>query len=125
MRCAKVLRQGEAWNYTEAHLVARWCLGLLHDAPVPCRHCGVPDTETRFHAALDWASASADRLRSDRWGRVFSCRPDLDYIALCIPCHVRYDRTGWRRSRAAQAAFVFQGLVRLHSRQWRSPLGEM
>jgi hypothetical protein len=90
--CALVLRQGEARTYGQAHCVARWCLGIYDPAPVACRDCGVTDWERAVHAALDWQAAPASRLRADYRGRVFSVRPDLDYIPLCAPCHKRFDR---------------------------------
>ena len=100
--CARVLKRGYSHEYNEAHLVARWCLGMFHDPPVACRDCGATDWERRLHAALDWEAAPAERLRIDRTGKIFSIRPDLDYIPLCVPCHKRHDT--WRKALPAIAA---------------------
>lgn len=95
--CIRVQRQGEARTYSDAHLVARWVLGLLHPDPVVCRRCAVTDYDANMHAALDWESAApAGRLRVDRAGKIFSARPDLDYIPLCASCHKRHDT--WRKA---------------------------
>ena len=94
--CRRVLKFGVAREYSEAHLVARWCIGLLSPMPVACRACGVTDFERDLHAALDWEQAPADRLRIDYRRRVFSTRPDLDYIPLCVPCHRRHD--SWHKA---------------------------
>lgn len=101
--CQRVIDQGEATTYIQAHIVARWVLGILHPEPVNCLHCGISELDqpcrlvSQMHAALDWANAPADRLRTTDRGRVFSIRPDLDYIPLCGSCHIKYDRKGWRR----------------------------
>ena len=96
--CVRFAEHGEARYYGEAHLVARWCLGLLSPAPVACQHCAVLDTKADFHAALDWENLPADRRRTDDRGRVYSTRPDLDYIALCRSCHRSHDMGGWKRA---------------------------
>jgi hypothetical protein len=100
--CARVLEVGYSREYSEAHLVARWCLGMFHEAPVACRDCGATDWERKLHAALDWESTPVERLRIDYAGKIFSIRPDLDYIPLCIPCHRRHDT--WRKALPAIAA---------------------
>jgi len=69
---------------------------MFHEAAVACRHCGVTDWDRILHAALDWESAPAERLRIDYAGKIFSIRPDLDYIPLCVPCHRRHDT--WRKA---------------------------
>jgi hypothetical protein len=110
--CRIVRANGEARTYGQAHLVARWLLGLYSKPPVACRHCGVLDTEqpsrlvSPMHAALDWRQAPQDRLRTDYAGRVYSTRPDLDYIALCTSCHRRYDVRAWRELVMAEPATV-------------------
>ena len=100
--CVRVLARGYSHEYNEAHLVARWCLGMFHEPPVACRDCGVTDWERILHAALDWESAPVERLRIDYAGKIFSIRPDLDYIPLCVPCHRRHDT--WRKALPALAA---------------------
>jgi len=94
--CTRVLELGYSRDYSETHLVARWCLGMLHETPVACRQCGVTESDRKLHAALDWEAAPSERLRIDRKGKIFSIRPDLDYIPLCIPCHRRHDT--WRKA---------------------------
>ena len=105
-------RDGHARSYHQAHLAARWYLGLIRPAPVPCKTCGVQDTELSvprlragMHAALNWPEAPMARLRIDYAGHPFSAAPDLDYIALCHPCHKSLD-TGlpMREIRAALEA---------------------
>jgi hypothetical protein len=93
-------QDGQVRTYTQAHLAARWYLGLVKPAPVACKTCGVLDTKLPYrliagmHAALNWPEAPLARLRTDYAGRVFSTAPDLDYIALCHHCHKVLD-TGW------------------------------
>jgi hypothetical protein len=94
--CRSMRRYGEAATYSDAHHVARWLLGLAKRAPVACHGCGIKDTElggliSQMHAALNWQDAPVERLRSDYKGRIFSIRPDLDYVALCTSCHRRRD----------------------------------
>ena len=95
-------RDSDARTYTQAHLAARWYLGLVKPARVPCKTCGVLDTEMPYslvagmHAALNWPEAPLARLRQDYAGRIFSAAPDLDYVALCRHCHKSLD--SWRTS---------------------------
>ena len=96
--CARFSRDGEARSYGDAHLVARWCLGLFGAEPVHCARCGVPDTCRTLHAALDWQSAPTESLCTDYRNRIYSARPDRDYMPLCGSCHARYDRSAWKRS---------------------------
>lgn len=107
--CDRVMRQGESRDYGEAHLVARWVLGLYRPEPVYCNRCGVSDIDmpptctSQMHAALNWEqAAAAGRLRVQTThagrARVFSMRPDLDYIPLCHRCHSWHD--SWRRALA-------------------------
>jgi hypothetical protein len=99
--CLRVMERGGATSYQDAHIVARWLLGLVSSEPVACRSCGIKDTElgglvSQMHAALNWEATPAERLRVDSRGKVFSARPDLDYIALCTSCHRKHD--SWRRA---------------------------
>ena len=101
LECVRFLETGEASEYTEAHRIARWVLGLLDGPPVACRRCGILDTElelgqrARMHAALNWQSAAAAGRLVEGWrGQIFSVRPDLDYIPLCASCHRKHD--SWR-----------------------------
>jgi len=92
----------EAENYTQAHDIARYLLGLRRDDPPQnCAHCGISELElgglvSQMHAALDWRNTPPERLRTDYKNCVFSIRPDLDYIALCASCNHKYDSNGWK-----------------------------
>ena len=57
--CLRVMERGGATSYSDAHIVARWLLGLVSPEPVACRSCGIKDTEmgglvSKMHAALNW-----------------------------------------------------------------------
>jgi hypothetical protein len=90
-----MLRDGaDLLSYSDVHLIARLHLGLLDGPPVACRSCSITDAERVLVAAFNWPETPREFWRIDYAGRVYSIRPEVDYVRLCGKCHRRMD--SWR-----------------------------
>lgn len=81
--------KGDRVSYGGAHSRVRRARGT----PTLCEHCGGTGPE------YDWALSheALGPILIDPSGRAYSPNP-ADYIRLCPPCHVRYDKLGVPRT---------------------------